>query len=247
MRHGLGTPGSYLSCMEFLLAPFPLDGDPFTDGDPAQGAHVVNNSWGCLAQEGCLPDTLRLAVESLRAAGQLTVAGAGNEGPACGSIADPIAIYGAVLSVGAIDRNDRVAFFSSRGPVVADGSQRLKPDLVAPGLDIRSAVPEGYASLPGTSMASPHVAGAVALLWSVEPALIGDIDRTEMLLVETAQRLTVDAVCPDGAIDGESGHLGVCGCGGDRAGSVPNNVYGWGQVDVWAAVIKLLVGHLSRP
>jgi hypothetical protein len=236
MRHGLGNPGSYLSCMEFLLAPFPLDGDPFHNGDPARGAHVVNNSWGCPQEEGCLPDTLRVAVRNLRAAGQMMVASAGNDGPVCGSVTDPAAIYDEVFSVGAVGRNDEATSFSSRGPVTVDGSQRLKPDLMAPGFDIRSAVPGGYASLPGTSMAGPHVAGAVALLWSAAPTLIGDIERTEALLLETAQPLTVELVCPSGIGDLAT----VCACGGDGLDAVPNNVYGWGQLDVWAAVQRLV-------
>jgi subtilisin family serine protease len=236
MRHGIGNPGSYLSCMEFLLSPFPLDGDPFHDGHPAQGAHVVNNSWGCPRREGCLADTLRVAVENLRAAGQMMVVSAGNEGPACSTVQDPPAPYDAVFSVGAIDWTDQAANFSSRGPVTATGSQLLKPDIVAPGVDIRSSVPGGYASLPGTSMAGPHVAGVVALLWSADPALIGDVDRTEALLAETAQALTVDAVCPDGGAESAT----VCACGGDLPESVPNQVYGWGQVDAWAAVQRLL-------
>ncbi len=244
MRHGIGNPGSYVSCMEFLLAPFPLGGDPFHDGDPARGAQVVNNSWGCPAREGCRPDTLRLAVDHLRAAGQMMVVSAGNEGPACGTVQDPPALYDSVFTVGAIAQGDQVAGFSSRGPVTADGSRRLKPDLVAPGVEIRSAVPDGYASSAGTSMAGPHVAGAVALLWSVDPSLIGDLERTEALLVETAQPLTPEAVCP--TVPGwltqiSSGRpVAVCACGEDGPDSVPNNVYGWGQVEVWAAAQKLL-------
>ncbi len=236
MRQGLGNPGSYVSCMEFLLAPFPLEGDPFHDGDPARGAQVVNNSWGCPRQEGCWPDTLRLAMEHLRAAGQMMVVSAGNEGPACSTVQDPPSLYDAALSVGATGRGSRATSFSSRGPVTVDGSQRVKPDLVAPGIDIRSSVPGGYASLPGTSMAGPHVAGAVALLWSADPALISDLERTEAILAETAQRLTVDATC--NAEAESSGN--ICGCGTDGPDSVPNNIYGWGQVDVWAAVQQVL-------
>jgi subtilisin family serine protease len=237
MRHGIGNPGSYLSCMEFLLAPFPLGGDPLRDGQPARGAQVVNNSWGCPRQEGCLPDTLRQAVETLRAAGQMMVVSAGNGGPACSTVEDPPALYAAVLSVGAIAGNDDAADFSSRGPVTADDSGRLKPELVAPGVDIRSAVPGGYAALPGTSMAGPHVAGVVALLWSADPSLIGDVDATTALLQQTAQQLTPDAVCPGGS-GSQPGD--VCACGDDGTASVPNNVYGWGQVDAWAALQRLL-------
>jgi hypothetical protein len=237
MRHGVGNPGSYLSCMEFLLAPFPLDGDPLRDGVPSRGAQVVNNSWGCPRREGCLPGTLRQAADNLRAAGQMMVVSAGNAGPACGTVEDPPALYASVLSVGAIARDDNAASFSSRGPVEADDSGLLKPDLVAPGVDIRSAVPGGYTSLPGTSMAGPHVAGVVALLWSADPSLIDDLEATADLLFGTAQRLTPDAACPRGP---ESLEGAVCACGSDGISSVPNNVYGWGQVDAWAALETLL-------
>jgi subtilisin family serine protease len=249
MRQGLGTPGSYITCMEFLLAPFPVKGDPFHDGDPAKGAHVVNNSWGCPAKEGCLPDTLHVAIQNLRAAGQLMVVSAGNEGPACSTVDVPPATYDEAFSVGAIRRGDQVASFSNRGPVAVDGSGRLKPDIVAPGVNIRSAVPAGYASLMGTSMAGPHVAGAVALLWSADPSLIGELDHTEELLASTAQPLTTAVACEGAAgspmedmfapsIGGED-LSPVCGCD-DEPGSVPNNVYGWGQVDIWEAVRQAL-------
>jgi subtilisin family serine protease len=238
MRHGLGNPGSYTSCMEFLLAPFPHGGDPLHDGVPARGAHLVNNSWGCPTEEGCQPDTLRIAVENLRAAGQMMVASAGNDGPACGTILHPPALYDASLTVGATYMGGQAAGFSSRGPVEA-GPNLLKPDLVAPGIDVRSSVPSGYASLPGTSMAGPHVAGAVALLWSADPALIGDLDRTEAILLETARPMTVDAACAAGA--DEPGL--VCGCGDDGPASVPNNVYGWGLLDAWAAVQRVREGQ----
>jgi subtilisin family serine protease len=238
MRHGMGNPGSYVSCMEYLLAPFPQEGDPLHDGDPARGAHVVNNSWGCPTEEGCEPGTLRPGLDNLRVAGQMMVVSAGNEGPVCSTVQDPPAIYDSVLSVGAVTQQEEAAGFSSRGPVAADGSQRAKPDLVAPGVEIRSSVPNGYASMGGTSMAGPHVAGAVALLWSAEPGLVGDVDGTEALLMETALPLTVDAEC---ASDPLARGL-VCGCGDDGPGVVPNMVYGWGQVDVWAAVQRVLGG-----
>jgi subtilisin family serine protease len=239
MRHGIGNPGAYLSCMEFLLAPFPLAGDPLRDGDPAQGAQVVNNSWGCPREEGCLPDTLRTAVDNLRVAGQMMVVSAGNDGPACGTVQDPPALYSATFGVGAIQQDDEVASFSSRGPVTVDGSDRLKPDVSAPGVNIRSSVPGGYAIYDGTSMAGPHVAGAVALLWSADPALVGDLDRTETLLTQTAQPLKVDGVCPSG----ETNLAVACACNGDGPNSVPNNVYGWGLIDAWTAVQQIVTSR----
>ena len=69
-------------------------------------------------------------------------------------------------------------------------------------------------------MAGPHVAGAVALLWSLEPALVGDVDRTQAILAETAQDMTADAACPAGVQDLST----ICACGADQPDSVPNNV-----------------------
>jgi subtilisin family serine protease len=118
-----------------------------------------------------------------------------------------------------MDQAGNMAFFSSRGPVTADGSGRIKPDITAPGVDILSSLPGGgYGSNSGTSMAGPHVAGAVALLWSADPTLIGDIDRTEQLLIQAA--------------DPYAGSTSV-GC---FEGDVPNTAYGYGVLDVYEAV-----------
>ena len=218
MEQGWGTPASYAECFEFFLAPYPIGGDPFTDGVPDLAPHVINNSWTCPVEEGCDWDTLQTIVENVRAAGIVVVASAGNDGPACSTVAEPIALYDAAFSVGATDSNDNIASFSSRGPVMMDGSGRLKPDVSAPGVSVRSSLPGGgYGSKSGTSMAGPHVAGTVALLWSAQPALIGDVDATEQIIVETA-RPRLDT-----------------GCGGAPGGR-PNNVYGWGIVDALAAV-----------
>ena len=216
MNQGFGTPASYLECMEFFLAPYPIGGTP-AQGDPAMAPDVTNNSWTCPPDEGCSWDTLQAAVEAQRAAGILTVAAAGNGGPSCSSVEDPIAIYDATFSVGATDSGDAIASLSSRGPVLADGSGRLKPDITAPGVDVRSSSPGGsYGSASGTSLASPHVAGVVALLWSASPALRGRVDATEAILGRTALART-SSQC------------------GDPPGAIPNNVYGWGRVDAFAA------------
>ena len=218
LARNLGDPAYYLDCMQFMLAPYPQDGDPFTDGDVSRAADVTNNSWGCPPIEGCDAESLQPAVEAMRAAGIFTVASAGNEGPDCGSVSDPIAIYDRVLSVGAVNQSGDVVDFSSRGPVTVDGSGRMKPDLIAPGEDILSSFPGGsYKYESGTSMAGPHVAGVVALMWSAQPRLIGEIDATEEILTSTALPYT-------GLHDG-------CFQGG-----VPNAAYGYGTVDAYAAV-----------
>lgn len=254
----LGNPAKYLDCLQFMLAPFPLDGDPLADGDPTRAADVLNNSWGCPPDvEGCDPTSLEPAVAALRTAGIFVVASAGNEGPACSTIDAPIALYDQSLSVGAINAARNLAFFSSVGPVAADGSGRTKPDLVAPGVDVLSAFPGNtYARLDGTSMAGPHVAGVVALMWSANPALIGDIDRTEAILLDTARPFTgtiasglslTDPGPPQDAVSQPEAATETA-TKSDAANSeavcfnqidltqIPNNAVGYGVVDAYAAV-----------
>jgi subtilisin family serine protease len=223
LARNLGNPALYLDCMQFMLAPFPQGGNAFVDGDPGRSAHILNNSWGCPEIEGCTPETFGDAVRALRAAGIFVVASAGNDGPSCNSVDSPLAIYDEVYSVGAVDEQGELTFFSSRGPVTVDGSGRTKPDIVAPGNNILSAFPNGtYEYLPGTSMAGPHVAGVIALMWSANPALIGDIDRTEQILSATARPY--------------SGVLPNCG----DTDTLPNNGVGSGIVDAYASVKSAL-------
>jgi subtilisin family serine protease len=222
LNRNLGNPALYLDCMQFMLAPFPQDGDPFVDGDPTRAADVLNNSWGCPEIEGCDPNALLDAANRLRDAGIFVVVSTGNDGPNCSTVNAPLSLYDSVFSVGAIDQAGGVAFFSSRGPVTADGSGRMKPDIAAPGVDILSSLPGGnYGSNSGTSMAGPHVVGAVALLWSADPSLVGDIDRTEELLIQAADPYTGN----------------VFGC---FEGDVPNAAYGYGILDVYEAVKEAL-------
>ena len=219
LARNLANPALYLNCMQFMLAPFPQNGDAMIDGQPESGAQVLNNSWGCPVVEGCDPGTLLPAVRALESAGIFVVASAGNDGQmGCGSVRDPIAIYEEVFSVGAVDRYGQRAGFSSLGPVTVDGSGRLKPDLSAPGDQVLSAFPNhSYAVLSGTSMAGPHVVGTVALMWSANPDLVGNIAETRRILESTAAPFT-------GAL---------AGCG---TNTIPNDTVGYGVVDAYAAV-----------
>jgi hypothetical protein len=103
----------------------------------------------------------------------------GNIGPACSTSGAP-GNRPVAYSTGAYDINNKIAEFSSRGPGL--GSD-IKPNISAPGVNIRSALPNSkYGNMSGTSMASPHVSGAVALLWAAAPRLRGDIDGTKRAL-----------------------------------------------------------------
>jgi len=221
MDRGNGTPATYTECFQWFIAPTDLSGQ---NPDPTMAPHVINNSWGCPPSEGCTdPNVLRDVVEATRAAGIVVVVSAGNSGSGCSSVTDPAAIYEASFSVGATSSSDTIAGFSSRGPVIIDGSNRLKPDISAPGVGVRSSVPRNsYGSLNGTSMAGPHVVGAVALILSAAPQLIGLPDDIQNLLEMTAlPRTTTQS------------------CGGISGDQVPNNTYGWGRVDAFAAYLAL--------
>ena len=164
MDEGNGTPARYIECMEFFLAPYPIGGG---QGDPTKAPDITINSWGCPASEGCSANTLQAAVEAQAAAGIMMVVAAGNSGSGCSTVSDPPSFYAASYTVGALNTGtDTIAGFSSRGPVTADGSNRIKPDITAPGTGTRSCSNSGdnaYTTASGTSMATPHISGAMAL------------------------------------------------------------------------------------
>lgn len=233
MDQGRGTAARYTECFQFFLAPTDHNG---LNPRPEVGAHVINNSWGCPAPsrpqgEDCTdPNILRSVVENVRAAGILVVVSAGNDGPACSTVLDPPALYEASFTVGATNNADAIASFSSRGPITVDGSNRLKPDICAPGVNTRVArPPDGYTSaFSGTSASGPHVAGAVALLFSAVPRLIGRPAAAEDVLRRSAVPLT-----------------STQDCGGFPGAAVPNPVFGYGRLDIAAAV--LLASPVARP
>jgi serine protease AprX len=235
MNAGFGTPSSYIECMQWMLAPTDLRGK---NPDPDLAPDIVSNSWTCPASEGCtVGNELNAAVTQLTSAGILFVAAASNAGPACGSIGDPPATYAATFTIGATDSADTLADFSARGPVKRPlaGSRQVKPDVSAPGVDVYSAwPPTGYTFLNGTSMATPHVAGAAALLMSAVPALKGHPQVVARLLRDTA------------VTDGVANPVKQS-CGGTRRSDWPNNMVGHGRIDVFAAYQAALSAAADLP
>ena len=222
MNQGNGTPATYLDCMQWFLAPYPHGGDPERDGDPTKAPHIVNNSWGCPPSEGCDVSSLLDGLAATRAAGILFVAAAGNSGSSCSTVVDPPAIHADAFSAGAIDIANNLASFSSRGPVTIDGSGRMKPEIAGPGVNVRSSIRGNtYASFSGTSMASPHVAGSAALLWSAKAALRGNVDLTICQIERTANTTAI---------------LTAQTCDGTTRLDIPNNLFGWGLVDAYRAI-----------
>lgn len=222
MDRGVGSPETYLNCLNFFLAPHDLRG---RNPKPELRPHVVGNSYGCPDSEGCSKHAMHSAVEALRAAGVFMSVSAGNEGPNCGTVSDPPALEPSVVSVGATDSNDQLASFSSRGPCQVGGKTYRKPDVSAPGVRVMAAYPgDTFRSLSGTSMASPHVGGAVALITAMCPCYARNVSAIQDLLQQTAVHLTPPS--------------GQRLCGGDTVNSVPNNFFGYGRINVFAAVKK---------
>ncbi len=219
MEGGYGRPSTYLSCFQFFLAPTDLNGE---NPDPSKRPHVVGNSYGCPPSEECIdPQLFHDALESLRAAGIFMATSAGNSGPTCSSITAPPGVDSSVFTIGSIATGNVLSSFSSRGPVTVDGSGRGKPDLVAPGQSVFSSFPgNSSGTISGTSMATPHVSGAVALLWSARPALSRDVAKTAIILKGSAVHLLPRSTSL---------------CGLDTAAAIPNNHFGYGVLDVLAA------------
>lgn len=232
MNVGAGTPASYLECMEWFIAPYPVGGTT-AQGDPSKAPDVTVNSWGCPSSEGCTtPNILLTGVQNTRAAGIVMEVSAGNSGSGCSTVSDPPSFYDESFTTGALNTGaDTVATFSSRGPVTADGSNRVKPDIMAPGTSTRSSYntsDTAYTSLSGTSMAGPHVAGGVAVLLSAFPALNGNVSAVESRLTSSAKPITLASTTCSSA-----------------AGVVPNNVYGHGRLDLGCAVPANVSGSTS--
>ena len=223
MDQGNGTPATYTECFQFFIAPTDLGGN---NANPALRPHAINNSWGCPASEGCTTRAeLETIVNNTEAAGIFVEVSAGNSGSACSTVSDPPAIYTESFSTGAIDISNTLASFSSRGPSTFYTPNLLKPNISAPGVNVRSSTrtsDSSFGNLSGTSMAGPHVVGVVALLWSARPQLARNISQTKTILQNTANPAVI--VTPAQT------------CGGTTSSQIPNNSFGFGRVDALAAV-----------
>ncbi|WP_339788658.1 S8 family serine peptidase, partial [Tissierella sp.] len=206
---GSTTDAILLSAAQWMLAP---------GGNPDNAPDVVNNSWGGGAG---IDDWYREAVRNWRAAEIFPAFAAGNQrlgepAPWPGSISCP-ANYPESFAVAATDRNDIRAYFSKLGPSPYDESL-IKPNISAPGVNVRSSIPNnGYGNNSGTSMATPAVAGVVALVLSANASL--SVADVEEILQNTATPLT-DSTYP----------------------TAPNMGYGYGMVDAFEAVSSIATG-----
>lgn len=179
--------------------------DPDQDPNTPDAPDVVNISWGLNNVNSCnlefQPD-----VAVLSAAGIGVVIAAGNSGPSDSTSISPADLQG-VMAVGALDRNNTIAPFSSRGPCACDGT--IYPHLTAPGAGVRTshltygAFPDSYITVSGTSIATPHAAGALAVLVGAFPD--ATVAELEAVLLASARDL---------------GDVGA------------DNSYGWGILDL---------------
>lgn len=198
---------------QWMLEPTDLNGQ---NPDASKRPNIINNSWGTtLPSNDPFMEDVTLA---WTASGIFGVWSNGNSGSACQTSGSPGSLV-SNYSAGAYDVNNNIASFSSRG---AGQNGEIKPNIAAPGVNVRSSIPgSGYASYNGTSMAAPHLAGAIALLWSAAPALVGDVTATRALLDDSATD-KADAQCGGTADD--------------------NNVFGEGRLDALALLNGAPIG-----
>lgn len=204
---GFTQVSQMLDAFEWIVAPCPAGVIPGAPScDPARAPKIVNNSWGSTDGTDL---ALREPLANVAAAGIWMEFSAGNSGPGNFTVASP-ASFPEIFATGATDINDVIADFSSRGP--SQLTDEIKPEVVAPGVDVLSAVPgDSYAEFSGTSMAGPHTVGVAALMLQAAPDL--DFETMERLIRETAVDL------------GEPG---------------PDFIYGYGRIDAYKAVERLL-------
>ncbi|HWQ83863.1 MAG TPA: S8 family serine peptidase, partial [Anaerolineales bacterium] len=220
-----------LTCAEFVAAPTDVNGN---NPDPSLRPDAVNNSWGdCdMSYNGWY----QTVVDNWQSAGIYPIFSNGNASncgyptpPGLGTVGNP-ARYGNVTGVGSSgEQNGEYASHSNWGPSDVEdtinavpGFEFMKPQVLAPGVSIRSSTPgsdsEYQDGWTGTSMSAPHVTGLVALMWQAAPCLVGDYATTEVMIEDTAVAIVYEDGSPD------------------TPGNDPNYATGWGEIDALAAV-----------
>ena len=205
------------AALDWMLAPTDLSGG---NPDPSKRPQVGLNGWGGL---GCSTE-FQPDLQAWRAAGILPVSAAGNAGSGCNTVGAPGDLPEAAAA-GATDSNDNIASFSGRGPSCWG---EIKPEVVAPGVDIRSSDNNGgYSMSSGTSRSAAHLAGTAALVLSAAPTLT--TFQVEAMISGTA-------LC-----------IQDLSCGGSACPAGANNVYGWGRIDAFEAVSASMGGPPPPP
>jgi subtilisin family serine protease len=200
-----GGGGDMNRCQQWSICPTKQDG---SGRDCSKAPHIVSNSWGG-------GGNFERSIAAWRRAGIIPIFAAGNSGNDCETMGYP-GSSPSVIAVGATDSNDRLASFSSVGP--GQNGEEQKPEVSAPGVQVRSASHRsdtGTATMSGTSMACPHVAGLVALMMSKNPELNFDDIKDALQKGVVTQGLRGP---------GEE-------CGGKSANEFPNYHFGYGRSD----------------
>jgi serine protease AprX len=215
MEGGFARDKTIIDCLQWFLAPTDLSG---RNPKPELRPVAIGNSYGCNPQRCPDSEVQKDAVEALWAAGVFMVVSAGNSGPGCSTVDRAPTHYEKSWVVGATGFNvSAITGFSSRGPVRVDQSNRRKPDVTAPGERVRSSTPpNGYAAYSGTSMSSPLVNGAIAVLYQAVPKIARKMKCVQHIFEHTAR------------------HQPSTLCGSTQQS--PNNVFGYGTIDMEAAV-----------
>lgn len=223
--NGMCTDSALLACAQWMVAPTDLNGE---NPDPDRRPHLVNNGWGDCGQS--YDDWYQAAVDSWHAAGIYPIFSAGNaancrysQPPECGTIVNP-GRYGNVTAVGSTTQASGEYHPNSNwGPtdnldtVNPQGDPSIKPQVVAPGLDVRSSIAtddNAFGTRQGTSVSVAHVSGLIALVWQAAPCLIGNYAQTENLMEHTATPIPY-----------------ATACGSEGTDNVPNNATGWGEIN----------------
>ncbi|GLE03378.1 hypothetical protein PINS_up012280 [Pythium insidiosum] len=211
-----------LACAQFMLCPTDTDGK---NPDCSKAPRIVSNSWG--GRQGDF--WYKPATDAWLKAGIVPVFAQGNSGENCTTANSP-GDYPSVIGVGSTTNVDGISWFSSRGPTVFG---RMKPDISAPGSRIRSAHNGSdveYVTMSGTSMATPHVSGAIALILSQNPEMT--VDEVKVALYTT----TDQDLLPSNQT-----------CGGTLDANWPNNMYGHGRLNIFNAYQGFRPAPTPRP